>query len=68
MNSADIEAISARFRKAAMKNCCPECGSIMAEVDRRRENGALFVWYRCGRTGCGGQWLQKAAQESGQLR
>jgi len=64
MNSADIKAISARFKKAATRNCCPECGCVMTEMDRRRENGALFVWYRCSRTGCSGQWLQKTVQES----
>ncbi len=68
MNSADIEAISARFRKAATKNSCPECGSTMTEVDRRTENGDLFVWYRCSRTGCPGQWLQKITQEHQKLR
>jgi hypothetical protein len=43
------------------RHLCPECGSIMAEVDSVSENGYLFVWYQCTRADCDGQWLQKTA-------
>lgn len=41
------------------RECCPECGDKMAEVDRRNENSAIFVWYECNRDDCGGQWLER---------
>lgn len=45
----------------AAKQLCPDCRSIMAEVDRVTENGTSFIWYECTREGCGGQWLEKRA-------
>lgn len=43
----------------AKTRLCPDCRSIMSEVDRITENGTTFVWYECTRPGCDGQWLQK---------
>jgi len=40
---------------------CPECGGAMVEVDRRMEDGAVFIWYACSREECTGQWLAKKA-------
>ena len=42
---------------------CPNCGHMMAEVDRHKENGDLFVWYECSRNDCDGQWLQRNGWE-----
>ncbi len=33
---------------------CPECGGLMAQIDHRNENGALYVWYECSRNNCDG--------------
>jgi hypothetical protein len=38
---------------------CPECKGKMKEEDRRSENGALFIWFKCHRPECNGQWLRK---------
>ncbi len=40
---------------------CPECGAPMVELDRRMEDGAVFIWYTCTREECTGQWLAKKA-------
>ena len=41
------------------KHLCPECKSIMSEVDRVTEHGVSFIWYECTQEGCNGQWLDK---------
>jgi hypothetical protein len=38
---------------------CPECGSVVEEVDRVNESGFIFIWYKCVRVSCGEQWLEK---------
>lgn len=38
---------------------CPDCGTAVVEVDSSRENGVLYVWYKCSRRDCSGQWLEK---------
>ncbi|MDO8302523.1 MAG: hypothetical protein Q7T18_04700 [Sedimentisphaerales bacterium] len=38
---------------------CPECKGRMEEADRRDENDTLFIWYKCRRPDCRGQWLKK---------
>ena len=43
---------------------CTVCGAHMVEVDRRSEDGVLFVWYECSKNNCDGQWLQKTPEES----
>ena len=40
---------------------CPECGSPMSEVDRRQENGTMYLWLECVDTVCGYQWLDHFA-------
>lgn len=59
MNTESLNQVPTRFRQVLNKQFCPECGTHMKEVDRCRENGALFVWYQCSRNDCDGQWLQK---------
>ena len=38
---------------------CPECGTFMSEIERRKENRKLFIWYQCGRGNCDGQRLEQ---------
>ncbi len=38
---------------------CPDCGTMMSEVERVIENNIVYVWYECTRTDCDGQWLQR---------
>ncbi len=53
-----IELIS-RIARAKYEQLCPECGAKMTEAERVCENGMTFVWYRCSKDACAGQWLQK---------
>ena len=48
-----------RIVRAKYEQLCPECGAKMAETEKVFENGTMFVWYRCSRDACAGQWLQK---------
>jgi len=38
---------------------CPDCGTTVVEAASSREDGALYVWYKCSRRDCSGQWLEK---------
>jgi hypothetical protein len=40
---------------------CPQCGAAMVELDRRMEDGAVFISYACPKGECTGQWLAKKA-------
>ncbi len=31
----------------------------MVEEDRATEAGKVYVWYKCVKVGCGGQWLSQ---------
>jgi hypothetical protein len=64
MNTGSIDESCWKSRQMASAQRCPECGNRMAEVERRDENGVLFVWYECSRDDCDGQWLKKTMQES----
>ena len=44
-------------QKSTKQQLCPECGAIMIEEDRLRENGLLFIWYTCSKDDCEGKWL-----------
>jgi len=59
MPTENLNVFPARFRRMLDNRSCYECGAKMTEIERRKENGALFVWYQCSRRGCDGQWLQK---------
>jgi transcription initiation factor IIE alpha subunit len=61
MITKSLNRFPTKFRQAVNSQFCPECGARMKEVDRRRENGALFVWYHCSKKECEGQWLQKTS-------
>jgi hypothetical protein len=36
---------------------CPECGAVMAEEDRLVEDDTLFVWFKCAKDDCEGEWF-----------
>ncbi len=38
---------------------CPDCGTAVVKVDSSREDSVLYVWYKCSRRDCSGQWLEK---------
>ena len=64
MITKDLNGSPKIFPQSLNKEFCPKCSASMTEVDRRRENGAWFVWYECSRSSCDGQWLQKISQEA----
>jgi hypothetical protein len=47
------------FSRVKFEQSCPDCGSIMREVERIDENGISFIWYNCSRMDCGGHWLER---------
>lgn len=52
---------STKFQSAEKEGLCPICGELMKEVDRMKEGLYFFVWFKCERENCEGQWLQKRA-------
>jgi hypothetical protein len=60
----DTTELVSRIMRAKCEQLCPECGAKMTESDRVIENGIIFVWYRCSKNDCSGQWLQKTPQQS----
>jgi hypothetical protein len=38
---------------------------MMVETDRIIENGFAYIWYECGATDCGEQWLAKRPAVAG---
>ena len=59
MATESSDKLTAKFQQAQEQKFCPECGAHMVKIDRRNEDGTLFVWYECSKDNCGGQWLQK---------
>ena len=59
MAMENSDRLIAKFQKAQGQRFCPECGAQMVEIDRRSEDGTLFVWYECPGDNCDGQWLEK---------
>jgi hypothetical protein len=55
MNYEGIEALLSKAMKANNEKLCPECGARMTESDRFCENNAIFVWFKCSDSNCGGQ-------------
>lgn len=55
----DLDEIDTKFQLAEKEGLCPVCGRIMAEVDRLREGDHVFIWFKCIKKECNGQWLQK---------
>ena len=52
------------FVRAEQEQLCPECGARMAEMDRLNEGNAAYVWYKCAKDNCNGQWLAKVPRPS----
>ena len=50
--------------RVEQEQLCPECGARMTEMDRLYEGNAVFVWYKCGKHSCSGQWLAKVPRPS----
>jgi len=67
MEYVRIDELLSKALRAERQKLCPECGARMDESDRACENGTIFVWYRCGKNNCSGQWLQKTPQRSAEL-
>lgn len=60
MFEINTKIFKTEYREILEKHLCTECGGRMAEVDRINENGFLYVWHECVRSGCNGQWLEKS--------
>jgi predicted RNA-binding Zn-ribbon protein involved in translation (DUF1610 family) len=59
MEFCNTKEVQERPRQLTKEKQCPECGKKMEEIDRCRENRALFIWYECSQNDCSGQWLRK---------
>ena len=53
-----VDIIKTRFYREVTKTLCPKCGYSMIESDRLREAEYTFIWFRCGKNDCLGQWFQ----------
>lgn len=56
---ANLVMNSTRFQSAEKRGLCPVCGEVMKEVDRMKEGQHFFIWFKCAKEDCQGQWLQK---------
>jgi hypothetical protein len=45
------------LRKPMKRRFCPECGALMTEEDTLRRNDTLFVWFKCSKGDCDGEWF-----------
>jgi len=55
----DMDVTGIKFQLAEKNGLCPVCGQNMAEADRLREGNHIFVWFKCVKQECDGQWLQR---------
>ena len=58
----------ASLDRGVARQVCPECGTPMEIVDCRKERDACYVWYRCSRRYCDGQWLRTMGTGLGHFR
>ena len=56
--------ISAKFDCADELGLCPECGAVMSEIDRLNESAYTYIWLKCSKSGCDGQWLQRKPRQN----
>jgi hypothetical protein len=47
------------FSGIATEKSCPDCRSVLREVERINENDISFIWYKCSRAECGGHWIER---------
>jgi hypothetical protein len=59
VTTTERESISSKFYLADELHICPECGAVMNELDRLMDGPYTFVWFKCSKSNCDGQWLQK---------
>lgn len=54
---SDVQSCASASLIQTIERNCPHCGSAITEVDRRQENGTLYVWLECVESSCAYQWL-----------
>ena len=59
MKVAEMDKTLPWFIRAEQERLCPECGARMAEMDRLNEGNTTYVWYKCAKDNCNGQWMAK---------
>jgi hypothetical protein len=64
MEAVDMNQLLEKIIRAESRQLCPECGARMAEMARLCEGTAVFVWYKCRKNDCTGQWLAKIPKAS----
>jgi uncharacterized protein YbaR (Trm112 family) len=45
--------------RVEIEQACPDCNGMLKVVEQVNENGVSFVWYKCARADCSGQWLER---------
>jgi hypothetical protein len=58
-NMTLTDTISNKFNRAEELGLCPECGAVMNEMERLRADLYTFIWFKCSKNGCEGQWLKR---------
>jgi hypothetical protein len=61
MNNTETSFVNISLFDVVSNRHCPQCGSPMKEVDRRKEGPITYVWFECVKVDCEGQWLQSYA-------
>jgi hypothetical protein len=59
MTTTEKQIMSTKFYLADELGICPECGAAMIEIDRHDEDVHTYIWLKCSKRNCDGQWLQK---------
>lgn len=55
----DTLRATAKTEEKHVDEKCRECGALMQEVFRTRENSRTYVWFKCGDAACGSQALRQ---------
>jgi len=59
VTAEQLDTESINTLKPLNQQFCKECGAAMTDADRISENGAIYIWYECSKSGCNGSWLKK---------